>query len=1041
VTSAEAPAEGALTALALRFILCTGLTECSAFLHANPGLVSREGVEAVRGLAGAALRDADAERLIRDRAELLARCEEIGIDAAFLERGGSAALVPESLAPMFERVHQAQEAYLDTRRADTIAAFVTAAQAVVQHPDLVAAPAAFRARCGAGLAHALLERYSLTRDGADLDSALGMLKRAVELIEPSNPDMVNFAQLLVHASSLESARTGDARMARYAVGHLRAALREAQWRDHEAAELQSLLCIALRITSEHGGDPQWAAEAADAGLLAIELAPPGSTELPLYQRCAGEALWVRYNQTADTTDLVRALQLLEAANDGAQGTSIEASVCALFAHAVRDHYLLTDDSRTLDLLIRLRYRVVELARDGDEEAAENLSYLGVALHYRYGVTESQADLDAAIEYCERGVRERADHRLKSRLICDVGLAVSLMSRWRRDRDPRDVDRVIELYERLLEDAPVAAAAAKSNLANALAERAELHGNDKDARDAARLFREGAGRAETGLVVALTAALRWARRAIEISDWEEAAEASQAALALLSNVLRLQRTWDEKSVWLRRAQSLSAWAAYSLGKLGRPWDAVLALESGRGRWLTESMQLEAAELEGLRDGCHAGLRDRYRAALGVLTTLEEQADPALVAAPDAGRRAAQRRAALAELEDAIAAIQRVPGYEDFGRAPRREVIREAATGPICYLVPSLAGGLALIVREDAGEPETVWLPQLNEDHLAQQTTRLGHALAGDDEHADDAVHELTYWLWDAVMAPVLANLTGAAEICLIATSWLSFWPLHAAATIDASSPTGHRYAIDQLCVTYAANARARRRSLELQRHMRGELTALVVADPQPTSAEPLQSARTEAEAIARRLPASVLQGPAATKAGVRDQLTDHGVLHFACHGAANLMTPLTSRLLLAHDEPLFLADLLGARLNARLAVLSACQSAWSGGIVDEVVALPTGLLQAGVAGSLATMWTVADATAAVLMTCFYAEWIDRGQTPAEALRSAQRWVRDTTNDEKAARFPECRELLHASSAHGDEPWGARREYGHPADWAAFALFGL
>ena len=147
-------------------------------------------------------------------------------------------------------------------------------------------------------------------------------------------------------------------------------------------------------------------------------------------------------------------------------------------------------------------------------------------------------------------------------------------------------------------------------------------------------------------------------------------------------------------------------------------------------------------------------------------------------------------------------------------------------------------------------------------------------------------------------------------------------------------------------------------------------------------------------------------------------------------------------MLARDEPLSLVDIIDAQLNARLAVLSACESALAGGVVDEVVALPTGLLHAGAAGSIASMWSVSDAAAAVVMTCFYAEWLDAEhppaqalpdseRPPAQALRTAQRWVRDTTDDEKATRFPELADVLS----------GPGRRYAHPADWAAFALFGV
>lgn len=90
-----------------------------------------------------------------------------------------------------------------------------------------------------------------------------------------------------------------------------------------------------------------------------------------------------------------------------------------------------------------------------------------------------------------------------------------------------------------------------------------------------------------------------------------------------------------------------------------------------------------------------------------------------------------------------------------------------------------------------------------------------------------------------------------------------------------------------------------------------------------------------------------------------RLRDHNVVHLACHGYANLISPLDSALLTG-DQPLTLRDILGIRLAGRgpvrLAVLSACETNMVGlATPDEVVSLASGLLEAGVAGVVATQW--------------------------------------------------------------------------------------
>jgi CHAT domain-containing protein len=192
------------------------------------------------------------------------------------------------------------------------------------------------------------------------------------------------------------------------------------------------------------------------------------------------------------------------------------------------------------------------------------------------------------------------------------------------------------------------------------------------------------------------------------------------------------------------------------------------------------------------------------------------------------------------------------------------------------------------------------------------------------------------------------------------------------------------------------------------------------------------------------------GTGATPDRVRLALADAGVAHLACHGKAELDSPLDSRLLLAGEDDLRLRDLLAMRLRLRLAVLSACETLPPGTeLPDEVVSLPAGLLQAGVGGGVASMWEVPDRATAMLMIEFYRGWRWDNLTPARVLRQAQRWLRDTTNGQKAAEYR--RALAEGagwlpSRAEDDlllalefaDPDG--REQDVLAGWAGFAYVG-
>jgi CHAT domain-containing protein len=126
---------------------------------------------------------------------------------------------------------------------------------------------------------------------------------------------------------------------------------------------------------------------------------------------------------------------------------------------------------------------------------------------------------------------------------------------------------------------------------------------------------------------------------------------------------------------------------------------------------------------------------------------------------------------------------------------------------------------------------------------------------------------------------------------------------------------------------------------------------------------------------------------------------------SCHGIFDLRNFLRSRLILAHEEELTLADMLSDQVDLRglrLLILSACQTAILDlqGARDEVRSLAAGMLQAGAAAILASLWSVDDRATYLLMVRFALEWFPRIHTepPATALARAQQWLRTVTNHE-------------------------------------------
>jgi CHAT domain-containing protein len=133
--------------------------------------------------------------------------------------------------------------------------------------------------------------------------------------------------------------------------------------------------------------------------------------------------------------------------------------------------------------------------------------------------------------------------------------------------------------------------------------------------------------------------------------------------------------------------------------------------------------------------------------------------------------------------------------------------------------------------------------------------------------------------------------------------------------------------------------------------------------------------------------------------------------------------------------------LGQRLQARLVVLAACETAVPYSLLpDEMIGLPAALLEAGVPGVVGTLWPVEEPPTTLLLARFSDLVLDRHVDPAAALNDAQRWLRTRTTGQ-------LRTYLDRRTG-GAVAWPYRhtgrtrddRLFAHPDCWAAFTYTG-
>ena len=182
------------------------------------------------------------------------------------------------------------------------------------------------------------------------------------------------------------------------------------------------------------------------------------------------------------------------------------------------------------------------------------------------------------------------------------------------------------------------------------------------------------------------------------------------------------------------------------------------------------------------------------------------------------------------------------------------------------------------------------------------------------------------------------------------------------------------------------------------------TAPQQTTPEPQPLKPLPGAETEAKKVAALLNTTALIGPAAQKKVVLERLPQAGLVHLATHGILDEIVglPIPGAIALApdgidtpHDGLLTTDELLNLTLQAKLVVLSCCNTGLGTITGDGVIGLARALIAAGVPSALVSLWPVPDQATSHLMTQFYEHRCTLNN--AQALRRAMLETKDSTGD--------------------------------------------
>ena len=594
--------------------------------------------------------------------------------------------------------------------------------------------------------------------------------------------------------------------------------------------------------------------------------------------------------------------------------------------------------------------------------------------------------------------------------------------------------------------PILRARARVSLSYVLADLGDANGAIDAARAALKVLRPTTapyGCKEAGWQLGALLAAR--------DDWRGAAEALRDAVeaAELAFHARLDSASREREA--RSSGNLHRWAAYAIARAGDAEAAALVIDAGRAREIGRRLGGDTS-LVGVPDELQAN----YRATVEALGRTPIGSD---------------LEGASRALQQIVETIREVPGYADFGAGPRWDEVTSALEPgwPLIYVNPTPAGTLLIVlsITETMGCSSTATFVDATSNDVyfrlllgdgAEEATDDGASYlfslgSGEPLDFNAALDQALPWLGEMLGRPISEALraVGATGATLLPSGPLGLAPIHAAPWQTDSGP---KRLVDEFDIRFAPSgvvcANALRRAA---RTRPPRLVAL--ADPQGN----LPAAHPEVAEIAAQFDASdtfVAVGSEADLTFLRRNVGRATHVHLACHARGGLFDSTEAAISLA-SGPVSAIELTSvAPLDARLVVVSACESALSelSGLPDEVVSLGTALMASGSACAIASLWSVDDLATALLMTRLYQEMLGSKKRPPEALRCAQLWLRDLTEVERrrfldrhdalAREFGRRASLDRRESDRHKE--GASRSanskpYAHPEYWAPFVAIGV
>lgn len=691
----------------------------------------------------------------------------------------------------------------------------------------------------------------------------------------------------------------------------------------------------------------------------------------------------------------------------------------------------------------------------DNTSPINYATIWASANYNLGNTLAQDDTKAGIYHLEQALRvwDRNNFPQEwAKVQRDLGNAYDNLT---TEEAPEWRNKAIEQYRKSLEvltaqEFPADWATSHSNLAYCLFRLAD---GDRE---------ENLGEAKRHLSLALTvrlpdrfpedcmvSSLLLGRVCAALGDWAEAVTAFETSIGAAGYLFAEAYTPAARYQAAQRSSRLYRNLAYCLLKIERTDKALLTLEQGRTKLLTELLSLD----ELLRT---MGDTSELRAVWQMIQQHEVQLrqtsgqnDRELIETLQVARKQLAEFRKRMNIHTVYEESSEIHLQETLDCIPDKTAVVNIITSDIGAAILLVRAGSCFDVRFLDGERLQSltynWLISYVGSHEIEQLPRQAqiHQMWRTDlqSHYPES-------LWEVVFRPVseILDRNGCEQLLIVPSGMLHLLPFHAS-FYSKEGEDNVRYLIDYFDVAYIPSLYIWKLCVERAGHISGDSSAVIGIDAYLKSPS-LNYAVLEAQEVAKLFDASPLLNEACSKDGVYEVIRDKNFIHFACHGEYIWSDPQASALILAADERLTLSEIRETITldRTRLVTLSACETGLSDVRQegDEVMGLSVGFIEAGTPGVISTLWPVDDLSTLFLMTELYRQLLNQTQ-PSKAIRQAQLYLRNLSRSDVADYLltainngqTKLFELYMNISLQGNPD---DKLYSNPYHWAAFVLNG-